>query len=319
MGTTGHLYFHAHCFDGAVSAVLARDYLEREYGWTSCNLIPVSYRVRGNWLRDPLSEPSAVVDFLFHPGAFFWADHHATTFGDGGPPGHLRRNHFFDPTARSCAGLLWKRLQLSDAAADRAELVRWAEKIDSADYSSPEEAVFGDAPALRISAALAADIPDDLSPYVVSALQSTPLEVVAASDVIDQRYQQQRSATERGLERFKKVALLRSDGIVVFDFQVGESESLSRYAPFWVHRNAYYSAGLVRHGTQAKISVMRNPWRKFKNVDIGRLCQRFGGGGHPRVGAIEIRPDATPLATEILAEVIASLATSLAHSPMADP
>ena len=156
------------------------------------------------------------------------------------------------------------------------------------------------------------------SAHVVTALRSEPLEVIAGSELIDRRYQEQRAAIERGFDRFRKVASLRGDGIVVFDFEIRPTESFSRYAPFLLHRDAYYSAGLVRQGTHTKISVMRNPWCDFENLDVGQLCQRFGGGGHARVGAIEVRPDGTADATGILSEIVTRLAASLPPSPVGD-
>ena len=75
----GTLYFHSACFDGLVSAVLAWVFLETK-DWRFQGFIPVNYDVRTMWLSDPLKTPAAIVDFLYHPDADFWADHHPTTF-----------------------------------------------------------------------------------------------------------------------------------------------------------------------------------------------------------------------------------------------
>src|SRR5690348_4888820 len=76
---TATLYFHSHCFDGLVSATLAWVLLESE-GWDFQEFIPVNYDIRATWLSGSLKKPAAVVDFLYHPEAAFWADHHVTTF-----------------------------------------------------------------------------------------------------------------------------------------------------------------------------------------------------------------------------------------------
>ena len=68
----GTLYFHSACFDGLVSAVLAWVFLETK-DWQFQGFIPVNYDVRTMWLSDPLKTPAAVVDFLYHPDADFWA------------------------------------------------------------------------------------------------------------------------------------------------------------------------------------------------------------------------------------------------------
>jgi hypothetical protein len=74
------LYLHYPCFDGVMSAALAWDFLETSQHWTIAHAMPVNYDGSAGWLARKLPARSAVVDFLYHPGAAFWADHHATTF-----------------------------------------------------------------------------------------------------------------------------------------------------------------------------------------------------------------------------------------------
>jgi nanoRNase/pAp phosphatase (c-di-AMP/oligoRNAs hydrolase) len=43
---------------------------------------------------------------------------------------------------------------------------------------------------------------------------------------------------------------------------------------------------------RAKVSVGSNPWaREPRAHDISRICERYGGGGHPVVGAVSLSPD----------------------------
>src|SRR5690349_15656743 len=72
------LYFHYPCFDGLVSGALAWEFLEKERGWNITRLVPVDYTLRKGWLASKPKAPFAVVDFLYHPRADFWADHHQT-------------------------------------------------------------------------------------------------------------------------------------------------------------------------------------------------------------------------------------------------
>src|SRR5438876_6074091 len=80
MNSSSQLYFHSPCFDGIVSAVLTWDFVETVFRWTVRELKPVTYKLRESWLAETLVRPCAVVDFLYHPHATFWADHHSTTF-----------------------------------------------------------------------------------------------------------------------------------------------------------------------------------------------------------------------------------------------
>src|ERR1035437_2542476 len=74
------LYFHSPCFDGIISAVIASDFLEVHCHWMFERFCAVDYSERDNWLSHSLGERCAVVDFIYHPQATFWADHHSTTF-----------------------------------------------------------------------------------------------------------------------------------------------------------------------------------------------------------------------------------------------
>src|SRR5215467_2006122 len=109
------LYFHYPCFDGVVSAALAWEFLEQQTGWSINELCPVNYAVRDKWLASELKGPCAIVDFLYHPSADFWADHHATSMLTKEAKADYQRRKasfplFFDEQAESCASLLFRHL-----------------------------------------------------------------------------------------------------------------------------------------------------------------------------------------------------------------
>ena len=52
--------------------------------------------------------------------------------------------------------------------------------------------------------------------------------------------------------------------------------------------------GLSKSSFRVKISVGTNPWTKkpvAELVNLAEICERYGGGGHARVGAISFPPD----------------------------
>src|SRR5438045_2123253 len=111
MNKSATLYFHYPCFDGLVSAVLAWEYLEVQKEWRIQEFSPANYKLRGRWLEDKLKKPCAIVDFLYHPRADFWADHHQTSMiaPEAEADFKRRRDHaclFFDDQVPSCATLL---------------------------------------------------------------------------------------------------------------------------------------------------------------------------------------------------------------------
>jgi hypothetical protein len=304
------LYFHAPCFDGIASAVLASEFLTIHHDWSGIELRPVGYAVRAKWLSIDDGEQMAVVDFLFHPRASFWADHHTTTFLDERSRATFQRDAnplwIYDEDAPSCAGLLWRTLESRfDFRAVRfAELMQAAEKIDAAAYRSVHEAMSTDTPDMLISASLAvAD--DDYCAFLVRALRDRDLREVAELPEVRERAERTASLSHAGLDRIRAAVRIQNE-IVLFDVDV-HGVMLNRYAPWLFYPDARYSVGVVRgdHGT--KITTMRNPWREFEGVHLGEIAQRFGGGGHQRVASIVVpaarEHEASAIAQQIAAEI----------------
>lgn len=318
----GHIYFHSPCFDGTVSAVLAWDFLDTRWGWTSPMLEPVNYDRRESWLRDALERPSAIVDFLYHPDACFWADHHLTAFLTSAARQHFedRRGPDFayDDRAGSCAVLLWEHLAATfgHRTPAYAELVRWADKIDAARYASVEEAIDAAAPALRLNLSLAVGEASGYSETLVRALRRQSLDEVADLPEARRRFQEARALADAGLDRFAKAAHLEADGIVVFDVN-GDDTLVNRYAPYHFFPNARYSAGVVRSKSGAKVTAMRNPWRDFASVPLGRIAETLGGGGHQRVASIALGADRASGADAVLAQLVEAIRALDVKNPVA--
>jgi hypothetical protein len=290
------LYFHYPCFDGLVSAVLAWEFLEQHDGWNICDFHPVDYTLRDNWLSSDLKTPFAIVDFLYHPSAGFWADHHQTSMLTKAAEEDFerRRNEaclLFDTRARSCASLLFRHLRRS--LVDKPhfkEMVAWAEKIDSAAYSSVEEAILGDAAALRISRTLsmADESGVEYARLLLRQLRDHDLSYVADLDQVKRREDRVRRGILNGLQSVKAKLRVEAGDVAVFDARPDDDQVISRYAPYYFAPNARYSIAVVRSPEGIRITAMRNPWRRFRSIPLGRAFARFGGGGHQRVGAVQL-------------------------------
>jgi hypothetical protein len=308
------IFFHGSCFDGAVSCLIASDYLGSGLKPRNLSFRPVNYEVRAGWLSDHLSEGAVVVDFLFHPDAEFWADHHPTTFLSREAErmflGARRPDWLYEPDARSCAGLMyrWLAKERGHRNPHFEDVVGWAERIDSADYDSVEAAVFPTHPAPAVSQSFAVRPEPEYSVRIVRLLErfSGNVVAVASDSVVREAIEEASRRTKIGVERLKVAAEQDSDDIIVFD--VDENDALiSRYAPYVVAPSARYSVGIVRRGGEAKITTMRNPWRSFPSVDLGELCKRFGGGGHQRVGSILLHGPEVRRGAEIVRALVKSI------------
>jgi hypothetical protein len=304
-----HLYFHSPCFDGAVSAAITSEYLIHVKHYPHVQLQGVNYDLRDAWLTSELKQPAAVVDFLYHPQAEVWADHHRTAFVN--PESRFEYEHrrsadvFYDNSTSSCAVLLWNhwRAKLPHLGERFEETVRWADRIDSACYESVDQALAFNAPALQISLALAMYSGDGFSQHLVWLFRTQSLEQIAARAEVHSAFTFGRQLQELGQERLEHAIRLTENGIAVFDVNA-QDVLVNRYAPFHFFPQARYSAGIIRRPNQAKLTVMRNPWLEFPSAPLGDICAELGGGGHRRVGSIIIR-DGNP--RELLDRVVTEI------------
>jgi hypothetical protein len=307
----GTVYFHSPCFDGIASAVLAAGFLEAQRHWPRVTLRAVNYDVRATWLATALPDPSAVVDFLYHPDARFWADHHQTAFLDDRVRQHYearqRPDLIYDASASSCAALLSKRLAESyeyrNAARD--ELVAWADKIDAARYGSVEEAILPSTDALRLNLSLVSASPE-FCEFLAQELQTRSIEDLATAPQVRQRWEHAQRLLAMGLTRFKDNARVERDGIVVFDVTT-EGTIVSRYAPYYFFPEARYSVGIIRSDHDVKVTAMRNPWKEFHSVPLGQVAAQLGGGGHQRVGSVLLRGEHAARATAVVQQFVAEI------------
>lgn len=303
------LYFHSPCFDGIVSAVLALDFLELSERWTFKDLRPVDYDHRDSWLSEKHSQPFAVVDFLYHPGADFWADHHQTSFLTPSLKHNFEEqknpHHIYSSRSGSCAMLLWRVLRqcFKHRNIRYAELVRWADKIDAARYTSVEEAINGSHPALNINRTLAISKDPDYSVRLVRRLREESLERVACLPEVVEQSNKAQMMIRAGLEQVSKTVHIADGNIAVFEADSSDA-LINRYAPYHFFPKARYSLGMVRSSGGIKITAMRNPWRHFPSVYLGRVFERFGGGGHRRVGAVMLRGSQARNAEQIVQRVL---------------
>jgi hypothetical protein len=307
------LYAHFPCFDGVASAALAKTILEMGSKSVVRRVVPVTYDVRARWLSTRLEKHAVVVDFLFHPEAEYWADHHTTTFLDESAvevfrSRDAREKWLYDPSARSCCSVIWhacgpviENHQLFE------ELVKWADKIDSAAYVSVDEAILGEEPALRINTSLLVDADAAYFAFLVDSLSKEGIAVTAQNRKVGVRVKKARERITRGLHAAKRAVKLEG-GVAVLRADETADSIVSRYAPYWFFPNARYSIMSTHSAGMTKVTAMRNPWIQFESVPLGPLFAQFGGGGHDRVGSVELRNSNSQVnADEVLAYVLRAL------------
>src|SRR3989344_1575429 len=111
--TNYHLYFHDD-LDGVTSGAVLLHFLKsRGDGYASYNPIDFTSDIKKNWAGHELQKPAALVDFLYHPTLDIWFDHHGSAFVDEAWQAEFKNSdmQYFDPTAKSCCGMIVRFLE----------------------------------------------------------------------------------------------------------------------------------------------------------------------------------------------------------------
>ena len=77
------------------------------------------------------------------------------------------------------------------------------------------------------------------------------------------------------------------DGVVFFDLIGDDLEGYNKFIPYYLFPHSTYTVSVSTSSFRTKVSVGSNPWapEPLKH-NLATICERYGGGGHPRVGAI---------------------------------
>jgi hypothetical protein len=245
------------------------------------------------------ADVNAVLDFRYSPSPRlqWWCDHHQTAFLS---PEH--RRHFeahpssrkrFDPEAPSCAGLLVRWLEADHGFSQPtfADHAAWADRVDSAAFASPSQAVELAEPALQLMMLLESAPGPALTDGLIRGLADGSLEQVHARPEVQQALAPVLRRHRETVELFRERLTVRQ-GVGIFDLSEDGVEGFNKFIPYYLEPSLRYTVGLTRSPRRAKVSVGSNPWQRPEPlVNLGQLCRRFGGGGHAVVGAVSLAPE----------------------------
>jgi hypothetical protein len=312
------ILYHGNCFDGCASAALfGRFFGERE----GARLSGVTYQPLQHQQGDPFpkdafdADVNACVDFRFSPSPrlHWWFDHHASAFPNPADRATFEQDRsgqkFWDPAAPSCTGFIARTLRdrFGWRADDLADLVRWAEVIDSASFDSAAAAVRLEEPALRIMTLLEATKDPAIPTRIIAAMQRTPLAAIAAEPWVAAPLGPILERHRAAIEVVRSHAKV-SDGVVEIDLGDTPVEAANKFIAYELYPQARYTVVVSRDPKRTKVSVGSNPWAREKRAhDISKLCERYGGGGHPVVGAVSLAPDRIADARRIAGEIAQAL------------
>lgn len=303
--------YHGHCFDGMCSSAI----LTRFLGTFEADELNFTYRgldhqAGGSFVPEALldGDINVVVDFRYttSPRLHWWFDHHIS-----GIVGETERRHFeqdrsgrkfFNPDYSSCTKLIVDvaRNRFKIDLSDLADLVHWADIIDSAQFENAKTAVELELPVLQLMTVIEAHGDEQfLSPVIAKLARGMALNQLALDSKVQALFQPLREAHEktrlaiRGKAEFK-------EGVVMSDLSDLGIDRFNKFIPYLYYPQALYSVTVLASPARAKVSVGSNPWiRERRGHNIAQICAQYGGGGHPAVGAVALNPDQVERARQI--------------------
>ncbi len=316
------VFYHDKCFDGASSSALfSRFYRERIRG--DVEFVYSGLLHRAGALFDERQfdgDENAIVDFKYSssPKITWWFDHHESAFLSPADAAHFEQDEsnrkFYDPAFKSCTSFIAmiaeQRFGFDPQSV--AELVKWTDIVDGAMYEDAKSAVEMKEPAMKLTMAIEASTDRDFVKKLIPLLAYHPLGEILEQPLVTAVLPPLLDRHQRSIDILRQRAEER-DGTIFFDITDLDMEGYNKFVPYYLHPESIYSVGLSKSSFRVKVSVGSNPWaRREPSVNLAKICERYGGGGHARVGAISFEvtqnAEARKAAQEIVEELRASVA-----------
>jgi len=325
------VFFHNKCFDGASSASIFtrfhRECVKTAQRFSYHGLVHRAGALfdEGDFLDVSSGDENAIVDFkyLASPRLTWWFDHHQSAFltpedkadfDSGQANGSTSMRKFFNPAYPSCTGWIAHvaRTKFGLDTGPLDELIHWANIVDSAKYESAQAAVEMAEPAMKLTMVIESVADDAMILQLIPLLTEMPLQQVLDQPFVQDQLGPLMERHWAALELIRQRASL-DGGVITFDITDQPTEGYNKFIPYYLFPEATYNVGLSKSSFRTKVAVGTNPWTSLppeKLINLAATCERYGGGGHARVGAISFTPDREDQARQAAKEIAEELKSS---------
>jgi hypothetical protein len=315
------VFYHDKCFDGACAAALfSRFYRERISSAAEFQYSGLLHRAGALFDEKQFDgDENAIVDFKYSssPKITWWFDHHESAFLSPADAAHFEQDQsnrkFYDPAFKSCTSFIAMIAEQRFGFDPHpvSELVHWTDIVDGAMYEDAKSAVEMKAPAMKLTMAIEASTDREFVKKMIPLLAYKPLAEILdepfVAAVLPPLLERHRRSVDILRERAKEV-----DGTIFFDITDLDLEGYNKFVPYYLFPESIYSVGLSKSSFRVKVSVGSNPWAKREpTVNLAKVCERYGGGGHARVGAISFEVNQNDLAHKAGEEIVEELRASV--------
>ncbi len=289
-----HIYFH-NDFDGRASAAVLLCFLGKK-GDSVVGFHSMNFHLKPRWASFKFKQPAIIVDFIYHPKAEWWFDHHQTSFIRSSWERRFRQDklHKWNPKYPSCASLVLDSLKKDFSfkpPAHLKELAKWLDVIDAANFLSARQAIEFKEPALKLMNFIdTAGRKGDSLAWLIDLMSRYPLSRVIKDKRLRRSLRKLSKDKARALAFYKKnlrvyrrIALIDLGTTNFIDF---------RFAAYYLKPKLLYNIIVKETKDGFKFSVGSNPWRRKEiKANIGRMLAKYDGGGHRLVGGVTIKKD----------------------------
>jgi hypothetical protein len=315
------VFYHGKCFDGSASAALfARFYRERIR--SDVEFVFTGLLHRAGALFDEAQfdgDENAIVDFKYSssPKITWWFDHHESAFLTPEDAAHFEQDQsnrkFYDPDFKSCTSFIAMTAQerFGFDPEPVADLVHWTDIIDGALYPDARTAVEMRAPAMKLTMVIESAADDSFGSHLIPLMANKPLAQILQEPFVASLLPALLERHERSISILKERTESK-DGTIFFDVTDLDLEGYNKFIPYYLHPESVYSVGLSKSSFRVKVAVGSNPWANSERlVNLAKICERYGGGGHARVGAISFDVTQQQAARQAAGEIVEELRASL--------
>ncbi len=311
--------YHDHCFDGAAAAAFFSRFISGAIH-PDASFAYTGMAHKASQLFEPElfdGDENAIVDFKYSPDPrlTWWYDHHQSAFLTPEDAEHYRVHksdkRLYDPKFKSCTYFICTvaRERFGFSAPDMDDLVKWANIIDGAQYTDARTAVELGAPAMKLTLLIESAKGSGVVQQVIGWMQHETLDQILERPEVRAIYEPLYQKHLEAIEIIRKTAV-SDDGVLFFDLIPQGVEGYNKFIPYYLFPEVTYTVSVSPASFRTKISVGSNPWAPIEpKHNLASICERFGGGGHPRVGAISFPIGAVEQARRVAGEIVAELKT----------
>jgi hypothetical protein len=311
------VFYHDRCFDGASSAALfSRFYQERIRNDVEFIFSGLLHRAGALFNENNFNgDENAIVDFKYSssPKITWWFDHHESAFLSPEDAAHFEQDQsnrkFYDPDFKSCTSFIATVTEQRFGFNPKpvAELIYWTDIVDGAMYPDARTAVEMKEPAMKLTMVIESSQDHELVPRLIPLLATTPLAEIVEEPFVATLLPPLLARHQRSIGILRERTELK-DGTLFFDITDQELEGYNKFIPYYLQSQSIYSVGLSKSSFRVKVSVGSNPWAPSEPVvNLAKICERYGGGGHARVGAISFDVSQSEAARKAAQEIVTEL------------